>query len=76
MLTQLFNIWVISSFPFSFPHKGHKVYIFYKLGMNIFEVKNIRPVFRDILDMTIYMMFSFTSKLKIFCHVLDIYYWI
>lgn len=72
MLKHFFNVSIVSSFPFGFPGKIKPINLRNDLCMNVFEMKDISPVFRNVLNVAHHMVFGSASKLKIFGHFLNI----
>lgn len=61
---QFRQLWIIPSFPIRNPSKCNRLDPADGLLMDIFEMKDIGAIFRDILNMTFNCMFSEASGLQ------------
>ncbi len=63
-LKQGRKIRVISSHPFGMPFEEQAFDHWSHIGVDIFKVKNICPILRDVLNMAHYVMLSFSTVLE------------
>lgn len=72
VLEHLFQVWIVSSFPFCLPGETHEIYFWYDLSVYIFEMQDVSSILRNVLNMTVNVMDRGTSELKLLGHFLNV----